>query len=91
MKVLAVCGFGVGSSMALKMQLEKVFKELGVTADLDNTDIMNAPGMGADAIFTSAEFAAQLEGNVACPIYAVKQFMNYQEVLETVKKYIETV
>jgi len=29
MKILAVCGFGVGSSMVLKMTLEKAVKELG--------------------------------------------------------------
>ncbi|HAQ0763352.1 TPA: PTS ascorbate transporter subunit IIB, partial [Enterococcus faecium] len=32
MKILAVCGFGVGSSMVLKMSLDKVIKELGLKA-----------------------------------------------------------
>ncbi|MGM9973923.1 MAG: PTS ascorbate transporter subunit IIB, partial [Clostridiaceae bacterium] len=31
MKALAVCGFGVGSSMILKMSLEKAFRELGIS------------------------------------------------------------
>ena len=28
MKILAVCGFGVGSSMVLKMTIDKVAKEM---------------------------------------------------------------
>mgnify|MGYP000155149085 CR=1 FL=1 len=33
MKILAVCGFGVGSSMVLKMTIDKVIKELGAEGD----------------------------------------------------------
>lgn len=85
-QVLAVCGFGVGSSMALKMQVEKALKELGIDAEVDNTDIATATSMNPDLIYTSAEFADQLKGNVQCPIISIKQFMNYEEVLEATKK-----
>lgn len=84
-KVLAVCGFGVGSSMALKMQLEKAFRELQIEAEVSNTDVESALGMGADVIYTSPEFAQQLRGQVSCPIVEIKQFMNYQEVLDASK------
>lgn len=82
MRVLAVCGFGVGSSMALKMQVEKALKELGIEAEVDNTDIATASSMNPDIIYTSPEFAEQLKGSVNCPIIEIKQFMNYSEVLE---------
>lgn len=42
MKILAVCGFGVGSSMVLKMTLSKVAQEMGLDADIQNTDIETA-------------------------------------------------
>lgn len=84
-KILAVCGFGVGSSMALRMQVEKAMKALGIDAQVDNTDVSTAPGMNPDVIYTSAEFAEQLRGSVSCPIIEIKQFMNYEEVLEASK------
>jgi len=42
MKILAVCGFGVGSSMVLKMTIDKVIKELGLKATAENTDLSTA-------------------------------------------------
>ncbi|HAQ3799161.1 TPA: PTS sugar transporter subunit IIB, partial [Enterococcus faecium] len=53
MKILAVCGFGVGSSMVLKMSLDKVIKELGLKATVENTDLSTAKATMADVYFTS--------------------------------------
>ncbi|QKS69792.1 PTS sugar transporter subunit IIB [Paenalkalicoccus suaedae] len=89
MRVLAVCGFGVGSSMALRMQVEKALKELGVDAEVDNTDIASAASQTPDLIYTSPEFAEQLESQVTCPIVAIKEFMNYQEVLQASKSQLQ--
>lgn len=44
MKFLAVCGFGVGSSMILKMTLEKVCRERNLDCEVENTDISSARG-----------------------------------------------
>ena len=55
MKILAVCGFGVGSSMVLKMSLDKVIKELGLKATVENTDLSTAKATMADVYFTSHE------------------------------------
>ena len=37
MKILAVCGFGVGSSLVLRMTVEKVIKKLEIDAEVENT------------------------------------------------------
>ena len=42
LKILAVCGFGVGSSMILKMKVEEVLKENQVNADVFTTDVGSA-------------------------------------------------
>lgn len=79
--ILAVCGFGVGSSMVLKMQIEKVFQQLNKDVVVDNTDIASALGMNPDVIYTSKEFAIQLrDSGASCPIIEVQHFMNYDEV-----------
>lgn len=89
MKILAVCGFGVGSSMILSMSLQKVANKLGVEADIENTDISNARGSDCDAIFTSAELQQELTSGVACPVYAVKKYMDLNEVEEVFKSFLE--
>ena len=88
MKALAVCGFGVGSSMILKMSLEKAFRELGISAEVENTDINDARGAGADVIFTSFEQAEELRSSVNVPVYSVKRYMDVAEVKAAVEKYI---
>ncbi len=89
MKVLAVCGFGVGSSMILKMTIQKAFKELGVEAEVVNTDISDAGSYKADAIFTSPDFVSDLEKRVKVGLYPVKKYSDLQEVKTQVEKLLE--
>ena len=89
MKILAVCGFGVGSSMVLKMTIEKVLKMEGVEAEVENTDISTAQGMTWDVIFTSFELAENLKTNISIPVIPIKRYMDVEEVkagLETFLK-----
>lgn len=88
MKVLAVCGFGVGSSMILKMSLDKAFKKLNQVVDVENTDITSARGERCDAIFTSDELYQELKESAAVPVYTVKKYMDLKEVEEVAKRFL---
>lgn len=88
MKVLAVCGFGVGSSMILKMSIEKVCRSLGVDAEVENTDINSARGTDCDVIFTSAELLQELKGTCNVPVYPVKKYMDLVEVKSVVEQFL---
>ncbi|WP_056956757.1 PTS sugar transporter subunit IIB [Lacticaseibacillus pantheris] len=90
MKILAVCGFGVGSSMVLKMTLDKVVRELGVDATVENTDISSAKATLADVYFTSFELKPDLEASTDKPIYAIKRYMNKDEVEAAMNDYLAT-
>ena len=72
MKILAVCGFGVGSSMVLKMSIDKVIKELGLKATVENTDLSSAKATQADVYFTSNELLPELKSSVKAPVYPIK-------------------
>ncbi|NIZ19224.1 PTS sugar transporter subunit IIB [Entomospira culicis] len=87
-KILAVCAFGVGSSMVLKMQLEKAFKAKGIDVDVDNTDLAQAPSMQVDAIFTSPQFIPELEPKVTVKVFGVEQFMNAKQVEAAIDAYL---
>ena len=89
MKILAVCGFGVGSSMVLKMSIEKVCKKLGVEADVSNTDINSARSESCDVILTSAELFEELKGSVTVPVYPVKKYMDLAEVEEIIQNFLK--
>ena len=88
MKILAVCGFGVGSSMVLKMTLEKAVKKLGIDAEVKNTDIASAKAEQADVYFTSAELKPDLESSTDKPVYAIKRYMDKDEVLKAMNAFL---
>lgn len=81
-KVLAVCGFGVGTSLILKMNIEKVLKQKGIDAEVTNADITTATGISADVIFTSKELYSQLQGKSKAPLIQIDNFMSNKEIEE---------
>jgi len=88
MKKLAVCGFGVGSSMVLKMSIEKACRQLGVTVEVENTDLATATSIDCDAIFTSFDLAENLRSSVRVPVFPIKRYMNIDEIKESLEKLI---
>lgn len=89
MNILAVCGFGVGSSMVLKMTIDRVCKELGVEANVENTDLSSASGADADVIFTSFELTEQLRSSKNIPVYPIKKYMDKEEVKAALLKFLD--
>lgn len=86
LKVLAVCGMGLGTSILLKLQIEKALKTLDIIADVDIADISTARGLAvsADLIITSNELADRI-GDVKAPIVAVSNFMDLEAITEGVR------
>ena len=91
LKILAVCGMGIGTSMLLKMQLDKVIKTLGLDASVELADISTARGLAvsADLIVTSNELADRI-GDVKAPIVAVANFMDLDGLLNGVRSALES-
>lgn len=85
MKILTVCGFGVGSSMVLKMTCNKALNDLGVVAEVENTDIMSAKSMKANLILTSPSLIDELSKSVNCPVVAIDKYVDKNEVVEKIK------
>ena len=91
MKILAVCGMGLGSGLILRMQAEKALKELGLQADLEVADIGTARALAstADLILTSEELAQQLVG-VKPRIVTITNFIDLREMVEKLRAAIGT-
>lgn len=88
LKILAVCGFGVGTSLLLKMNIVTALKKLDVDASVENTDITTV-NSNCDMIFTSAELATQMSG-ITVPIIVINNFMDIDEIKTKAKEVIET-
>ncbi|MCP1310739.1 PTS sugar transporter subunit IIB [Paenibacillus tyrfis] len=84
MKILCVCGLGQGTSLILRMNVESVLRELGVSADVEHTDVSSASGMAADHIITSNELAQSLQGHSA-NIVIVNNYFDLNEIKEKLK------
>jgi len=83
MRIVAVCGMGIGTSIILKMNTEKAAQRLGLDAEVEVADIGTARGaaVSADLVLTSAEFAEELSG-LAVPVVTIKNFMSIDEIAE---------
>ena len=86
LKILAVCGMGIGTSVLLKMQIDKALKTLDTIADVELADISTARGLAvsADLIVTSNELVDRI-GDVTAPILAVANFMDLNTLTENIR------
>ncbi len=58
MKIMAVCGTGLGSSFMLEMNVKKVLKKLGIEAEVSHTDLASVTEGYADFFIMSRDIAA---------------------------------
>jgi PTS system ascorbate-specific IIB component len=81
MKVMIVCGFGLGSSMVLKMTLDDVLKEEGLDVETFCMDSYTASGHDFDLVFTSNELLYLFEKNKQ-PKVVIQNFLSKDEIRE---------
>ncbi|MDJ0338024.1 PTS sugar transporter subunit IIB [Cryobacterium sp. PH31-O1] len=90
MKIIAVCGMGIGTSVLLKMNTEKVLRTLGIDADVEAADIGVARGMARDAeiVLTSEELAEEI-GDVDAQVIVIDNFFDLEEITEKLTSALE--
>jgi PTS system ascorbate-specific IIB component len=81
LKVMIVCGFGLGSSMVLKMTLDEVLKEEKIDVETFCSDSYVATGENYDIVFTSQELEYLFQKNQQ-PRVVIKNFLSKDEVRE---------
>ncbi|MFD1425534.1 PTS sugar transporter subunit IIB [Kroppenstedtia sanguinis] len=80
-QILVVCSNGLGSSLILKSNIEKVLKEKGIEVELEHCDLGSAASQGktADLVVTSPALAEEL-GDMEAPVVTIVNFISKQEV-----------
>jgi PTS system ascorbate-specific IIB component len=92
MKILTVCGNGIGSSLMLAMKLEEMCKEEGIEGvSVESSDFNSAQSKDVDLIVTVKEIAEQFPENREIAI--IRSYTNKkkirEDVLEKIKELIK--
>lgn len=87
LKIVCVCGLGMGSSLILKMSVEKAMRELGVGCDVEHWSAGTVDGLNPDIIVASMDFQEEFAGRDN--VIFVKNIVKSDEVKEKLKEYLE--
>lgn len=81
MKIVTICGAGIGSSGILKVNAERVLGRLGIDAEVTAADISSVATVAADAqvILTSAEFVEAI-GKTFADVIVIENFFDTEEL-----------
>lgn len=81
MKIIAICGAGIGSSGILKVNAERVLRKLDIEATVTAVDIASLADSAKDAqvILTSAEFVEAI-GATFADVIVIENYFDTQEL-----------
>lgn len=81
-KIITVCGNGIGSSLLLKLKVEEIAREEGIEVDVQSIDAGNATGMNAELVITVKELAGIFPENQNVAI--IRSYTNKKKIKEDV-------
>lgn len=87
LRVVTVCGMGLGSSMIMKMTVEKALKKLGVKYKVDHWDMGTVKSQGADLIVTTKQFENSFKDKDNLVI--LDNIMSEEEATRKLSQYLE--
>lgn len=58
MKIMAICGSGLGSSFMVEMNIKKVLKKMDIEAEVEHSDLSSATPGAADLFVMAKDIAA---------------------------------
>lgn len=81
MKIVAICGVGLGTSGILKVNAERVLDRLGIDADVTATDVGSLAAEAADAqvILSSPELVERI-GRTNADVIVVENYFDLDEL-----------
>ncbi len=91
LQIFTVCGFGIGGSILLKINIEKILKEKAIFADVSASEMSSAPKLDADVIFTAPEYEKLISDRTSIPVFSIKNFLDRQQIQETVLEALEDI
>ena len=84
MRIIAVCGSGIGTSAILKVNAERALDRLGLSAVVEASDLDSVATAASDAqvVLTSTELAAAVRAALGRSHAEIIEIVNYFDVAE---------
>lgn len=79
LKIVTVCGCGLGSSLIAKMSIDDILSKEGISASIETADGTSAKSIKCDFYVTTRQFAEKLQG-CGTPVVVVTNFVDKQEI-----------
>ncbi|MGH4121476.1 MAG: PTS sugar transporter subunit IIB [Clostridium sp.] len=86
LKIVTVCGNGIGSSLMLKMKIEEICADNNIQASVDSCDLNSAQGKNVDLIVTIKELSYEFEGK---EVGIVRSYINKKKITEDILELIK--
>lgn len=83
-KVLCVCINGMGSSLILRMSVEKAFKALGIDAQVDHCDLGGFGGRKPDVVVTTPALMRSLSLHEGMQVITVTNFVDVEGIKKAI-------
>ncbi len=85
-KVLAACGNGMGSSMIIKMKIEKVLKDMGVEHKIQHSSVGEAKSQvnEFDIILVGKPFVGEFNSNGKAKVVGLVNLLSEDEIRDKV-------
>jgi len=80
MKIICVCGMGLGSSIIAKMNIESVMKKLNFDADVETCDLGSVTSVIGDLYVTTREIAETFPTNIMKKTVILTNFVKKSEI-----------
>lgn len=87
MKIITVCGLGVGSSLILKMTVDSAMSQLGVKCSIEHWDMGTVKGRQCDLIVTTEGFRKNFESQDN--VVYINNIVDVKETKEKLEIYLK--
>jgi len=87
MKILVVCGSGLGSSFILELNVKKALEAMGKEAEVRHTDLASAKAEMADIYLGASDIVNELAKDNAI-IVSIVNMMNISEIKEKLEPWL---
>lgn len=86
MKVLAACGNGMGSSLIIKMKIQKVLTDMGLQCDVHHASVGQAKSdaKNFDLVIVSEMFVKEFTNVGNCKVVGLVNLLSDEEIKEKV-------
>lgn len=90
-RIQTVCGYGCGSSLMLRTNIEKIARAHNIEVEAFCGDVASCCANDCDVIFISKELGERIKGRAKVPVIELDNFMNKAEVEEKILAYLNSV